>query len=196
MAIIPLPAGAEFDRIDWRPLEAVQVNRSQWNHRRRVLDLDNGYLAASVEIEVTTENEDRAWRAFHALLRGPANTFRLPATPCQQTVITGTAIQAAAAATAGATSLSTKNWANASVLLKAGQYVTVNDQLLLLTADVPASGTNRTITFEPPLRADVALDTTILTEHPTGLVALPPDAPPPRTVNGVMNWAFDVEEAF
>lgn len=84
MAIIDLPDGAEFDRIDWRPIVNVQVNRSQWGNRRSMLDFDNGYMAASVEVEVSTENEDRAWRAFWAKLRGPANTFRLPASECPQ----------------------------------------------------------------------------------------------------------------
>lgn len=194
MAIIALPANAEFDRLDWQLRATVQVNRSAWNQRRRVLDLDNGWFGCSVEIEVSNENEDRAWRVFHALLRGPANTFRLPATQCQQTVITGTAIQAAAGATAGAVTTSTKNWVNASVLLKAGQYVTVNDQLLMLTADVPASGTNRTISFDPPLRAAVTTNTTVEAANPTGLVYIP-GGEQPQTRDGVMTWAFEAEEA-
>lgn len=195
MAIIALPAGATFDRIDWVPSQAVQVNRSAYNKGRRVLDLDDGSMAASVLISVSTANEDRAWRSFHAKLRGSANTFRLPASECQQTVITGTQVQIASDAAAGASSISTKNWANASSLLKEGQFITINDQLVMLTADVPGSGTNRTLTFEPPLRAAAATNTTVYTENPTGLVFIP-GGEDPQTADGVMVWAFEAEEAF
>lgn len=195
MAIISLPAGYQFDRVDWHPVPTVQVNRAAYSKGRRTFDLDNGYFVAAVEIQVATENEDRGWRVFNSLLRGPANTFRLPATDCQQTVITGTAIQVAADAAAGAVSMSTKNWANASVLLKAGQYITVNDQLLMLTADVPGSGTNRTIAFDPPLRAAAATNTTVTADYPTALVFIP-GGEVPKTADGVMTWAFQAEEAF
>lgn len=197
MAIIDLPSGAQFDRIDWRLVTNVQANESQWNNSIRTLDLDNGYFAASVEIQVETENEDRAWRVFWAKLRGAANTFRLPvsADGCVQTVITGTGIQVAADAEAGVTALSTKNWANASVLLTAGQYLTVNDQLLFLTEDVPSTGTNRTIHFEPPLRAAAATNTAVEAASPTGLVMIP-QSDGPQTKDGIMVWAFDCREAF
>lgn len=195
MAIIDLPAIADFDNLDWRPVENVQLNRSQWSRGRSVMDLDNGYFTVSVEIEVATELEDRAWRTFYNKLRGPANSFRLPATLCPQTVITGTGIQAAASDAAGATSLSTKNWANASVLLKDGQYLQIGDQLVMLTADVPTSGTNRTVTFSPPLRAAVATNDAVEAANPKGLVFIPA-TDGPKTSNGVMTWSFDADEAF
>lgn len=195
MATIDLPAGAEFDRIDWRPVTNVQVNESGWNNSVRTLDLDNGYMAASVEIQVQTEAEDRAWRVFWAKLRGASNNFRLPATQCRQTVITGTGIQVAAAADAGGTSLSTKNWANASTLLKAGQWIEINDQLVMLTADVPTTGASRTITFDPPLRAAASVNDSIEVERPAGLVFIP-QSDGPQTRDGVMTWAFEAREAF
>jgi hypothetical protein len=192
VAIIPLPSGAEFDRLDWRPVASVQVNKGQWNASRRVLDLDNGYMAASVAIEVATEAEARAWRGFHARLRGALNTFRLPASECVQA--TGS-INLAAGAAAGANSVSTAGWAGASALLAEGQYITINDQLLVLTADVPASGTNRTLSFEPPLRAAAGNGVPVEIANPTGLVFIP-GGEAPQTVNGVTTWSFEAEEAF
>jgi hypothetical protein len=195
VAIIDLPSGAQFDRIDWRPVTNVQANESQWNNSIRTLDLDNGYFAASVEIQVQTENEDRAWRVFWAKLRGAANNFRLPATQCQQTTITGTGIQVASGAAAGVTSLSTKNWANASTLLKAGQWIELNGQLLMLTADVPGTGTNRTIHFDPPTRVSATTGDAIEVENPCGTVFIP-QSDGPQTRDGVMTWAFEAREAF
>lgn len=192
MAIITLPAGLEYDRLDWRPVPTVQVNKSQWNNSRRVLDLDNGYMVASVVIEVATEAEARALRSFHAKLRGPANTFRLPATECTQA--TGT-ITLASSASAGASTVSAAGWGGASALLVAGQYITIADQLLILTADVPASGTNRTLTFDPPLRAAASGGAAVTIGTPTGLVYIP-GGEAPETVNGVTTWAFEAEEAF
>lgn len=192
MAIIDLPDGLEFDRLDWRPVPTVQVNKSQWNNSRRVLDLDNGYMAATVAIEVATENEARALRSFHARLRGGANSFRLPATECAQ--VSGGTVTLAAGASAGATSISTAGWGTASALLKDGQYITIADQLLMLTADVPSSGTNRTLTFDPPLRAAASSAAAVEIANPTGLVYIP-GGERPETVNGITSWSFEAEEA-
>ena len=192
MAIITLPAGYEFDRLDWRPDPSAQVNRSQWNRSRRVLDLDNGCMVASVAIEVSTEDEARLWRSFHSKLRGAANTFRLPATMCPQE--TGSITMAATAA-AGSTLISTTGWGGASAPLKEGQYITVNDQLLVLTADVPASGSSRTLSIDPPLRAQATAGTPVEITNPTGLVFIP-GGEAPQTINGVTTWVFEAEEAF
>lgn len=193
MAIITLPSGLEYDRLDWRPVASAQVNRSQWNNARRAMDLDNGYMAASVEIEVPTENEARALKAFHAKLRGGLNTFRLPATQCAQ--VTSGTITLAAGASAGAVSISTAGWGGASALLKAGQYITIADQLLMLTADVPASGTNRTLAIDPPLRAAASSGAAVEIANPTGLVWIP-GGEAPQTRDGITSWVFEAEEAF
>lgn len=192
MAIITLPSGLEYDRLDWHPVASAQVNR-MWGNARRVLDLDNGYMAVTVVIEVATETEARALRSLHAKLRGQANTFRLPATECAQ--VTAGTITLASDAAAGAVSISTTGWASASNLLVEGQWIMIADQLLLLTAGVPSTGTNRTLTFDPPLRAAAVTGAAVEIANPTGLVFIP-GGEAPETVNGITTWAFEAEEAF
>ena len=191
MANITLPSGLTFDRVDFRPRPTVQVNRSQWNNARRVLDFDNGYFAAAVEIFANTENQIRLLRSFHAKLRGPANTFHLPVSECDQH--SGGNPTVSSGGGAGATTVTLSG----SPGLTEGQYATIpltggGAQLVLLTANISGS----TLAFDPPLRAAAAAGGTVETVNPYGVMALPQGAPEPEDVNGVMTWAFEAEEAF
>jgi hypothetical protein len=198
MAIITLPAGIDWDRFpDFTPVENVQRNRSQWNNSTRVLDLDNGYFAASAAAHANTENGVRALRSFHAALRGPANQFRLPASRCQQvasniTSAGGAAWGANSASVAGANNLVLPNGIFATVVYSSGV-----EQLILLTAQTTLSGAGAgTIQFQPALRRALDNGATINVMNPWGLVALVPGAPKPQDVDGAMTWVIEAEEAF
>lgn len=191
MALIALPTGAEFERLDWRPNPTVQVNRSPWNNRRRVLDLDNGYFSATVEIFANTETMVRLWRSFYAKLRGPANTFPLPVGDCDQH--SGAVPNVSSGGAAGAASVVL----SAAPALVEGHYATIpltggSKQIVLLTADISTN----TITFDPPLRLAAASGAAVETKRPYGIVALSPDTPPPQDADGIWTWAFQVDEAF
>lgn len=198
MAIIPIPTGLSFLRPVWTPSEAVQVNRAVFNNARRVLDMDNGFFQASVSImPATTETVKRKWRAFAALLRGPANTFRLPTSDCDETTADLTVRTAAAA---GVVSLAVTGTADQA--LKAGQYLTLIadtnvEQLVIMTADATLDGSaHGTVTFEPATRYAMGVSDVILAKRPTGLVALAQGTGQPDERDGLFIWSFEVEEDF
>lgn len=196
MAIVALPSGIVFVT-SWRPVARVQVNRSAWNSRRRVLDLDNAHFTVTASIlPVAREVDKRKVRGFYAQLKGPANTFRLPVCVSPQGVGD---LTATATASAGANSMSVSGTAGQTV--SAGDYLTAIatagvEQLLTATADVTLGGGTGSVTFEPALRDSIGSGDTILVNQPTGLVALVPSTAAPEEVEGVLTWAFEAEEAF
>lgn len=177
MAIIALPSTTRFaKRVTWTLDRPAQVNRSAYSGKRQVVATPwQARWTAVVEmVPIIGEANVRTWRSFLARLKGPVNTFRLPATEGAQTAIAQATVATTAAA--GSTSLVLANSTSpgAAIALLDGHMVTVNDQLLQLTADGAFNaGTGQTtISFEGPLRAAANAGTAVETRNPTALVAL------------------------
>lgn len=86
--IIPLPDNL-FRGANWQLVNPVQQNRSEFAPpSRQVVGLPGAaYWTASVEhVPVIGDASIRSYRSFMARLRGPANTFLLPATEARQHV--------------------------------------------------------------------------------------------------------------
>ena len=192
MALVTFPASARIARADWRLDTPSQVNRSAWTGRRQVFG-SPGHARWSASIALAPlvgQNSILAWRSFLVQLRGQINTFRLKAVEARQNTNSG--ITAAAAASAGARSMTVSTLAQP---LFEGQFITANDQLLLITGVSGVGGT--TLAFEPALRADLGLGTAVEVANPTAHVAL---------VDSGFGWSvdrgqvytvgFDVEEVF
>jgi hypothetical protein len=172
MAIITAPA-LRIASIAWRFDRPAQVNRSAYTGRRKVM-ANPWHARWSAELElapIVGEANILAFRAFLAQLKGQVNSFRLKATEGAQLTGAG-GVGATTGAAVGATSLAVAGFPTGKNLL-AGQMMTVNDQLLLLTQDGTVTGTNdRTFTFESPLRAAVAGSALVEVMNPTALVCL------------------------
>lgn len=188
MARISAPA-LPIASISWMLDRPSQANVSPWDGTRRLMaEPWHGKWSASVELApIVGEKNVRALRSFLARCLGSINTFRLYATEGPQNANSG--VTAAAAAAQGAKTITLAGYATA---LLDGQFVTVNGQLVQLTADQAGAA----ITFEPPLRAPVALGTTIVTSRPYALVYMASQSggwsAGPGQVYGIR---FDVEEA-
>lgn len=198
MALITLPASIEWDQFpDFVPLPTVQVNRSQWSNGRRVLDLDNGFYVARATAFANTESAVRELRAFHAKLRGAANTFKMPASRCQQVASN---LTAAGGEAAGATLIDVSG--AAGLVLPAGIFATIvygtdDEQLVMLTAQTTLSGGGAGgLQIDMPLRKALANAKSIVVTEPRAIVALAPSSPPPRDQDGAVIWEMEVEEAF
>lgn len=173
MTIIATPAAVRIAEIDWTLDRPAQVNRSQWSGKDQVIaDPWHGrWSAEAVLAPIIGEPNILAWRAFLAKLKGRINTFRLIAVEKAQNAYTPT-VQTTTAAGAVALPLTGFPAAVATVML-AGQMLTVNDQLCILTADLVTNSSGQgTATFEPPLRAQAASTTAVEVRLPTCLVAL------------------------
>lgn len=188
MAFITAPV-LPIRSIQWSLERPAQINVSAWTGKRTVVA--NPWYSkwrARVELApIVGEANVRAIRSFLARCRGSINTFRLYATEGDQNA--NDAVTVSATAAAGATSMAITG---AETALLDGQLVTVNGQLLQLTADQSGS----TISFEPPLRAQAAAGTAVVTGRPYALVHMAAAQAgwgvDPGQVYGI---AFDVEEA-
>lgn len=188
MATITAP-DFRIRQIDWQLDRRAQINTSIAGQRRPVAAPWFGKWHARVEIAslVGTANY-RLMRSFFVRCNGPVNKFKLYAVVENQNANSGVTVAATVAA--GATSMTISG---ASTTLKEGQMVTVNDQLLVLTADQSGS----TITFEPQLRAQATLGASIETKRPWAMVRLAGESAGWSVDPGpVFGASFDAEEAF
>lgn len=138
-------------------------NVSAWTGiRTLVTDPWHSQWHAQVELApVVGETNARKLRSFLGRCRGTLNTFRIPATEGKQNFNSGVSLLADAAA--GTNSFTITGYDTA---LFDGQFVTIDGQLLMLSADQSGD----TITFEPKLRKAAVAGTTVVTSEPYLLV--------------------------
>ena len=152
MTTISLPLTSRFQSMNWRLVQPAQNNISGWTGARQVLASGRGWWECEATLPpiVGTANFN-PWRSFVALMRGAANDSQIPVDPIAQSSLSN--IMSVNGAGQTGRNLNVDGLPNSAVVLKAGQFVTVNNQLLQLTADVSTNGTGQaTLSFEPALR--------------------------------------------
>lgn len=190
MAIITAPSALPIRRIDWTLREPAQVNRSGWTGRRQVVGLPGGGLlmARGSFRQIRGEANFRPWRAFFAKLRGPLNSFYLPATEGPQHALSITPRVNGAGQT-GRT-LATDGWPNSTTVLPEGALVSIagTNQIVLLTSAVTSNGSGQaTLNFTPALRASPADNALIESKNPVALVSL---------TGAEWSWSVDVGQMY
>lgn len=171
MSIITWPAGVGIRRAQWAIDEPAQVNRSEFTGRRQVVFL-SGAPRWRVSVEFAPligQSAILALRAFLLDLNGQANTFKLVAVEAAQISPVFPLVNGA-----GQTgyALITDGWGSDGLKLLRGQFVTVNDQLLMLSADVTSSGGAATLSFSTALRVSPADNAVLTVDLPYALLAL------------------------
>ncbi len=202
MAIITLPSCPPIVGINWSYKQPTQVNRSEWTGERRVtiLPFATQYTADVQQFEIVDEASFWAWNAFIGDLQGQANKFRLPVVRRAQ--ISGVSPLVNGASQTG-TALVTDGWGSSGTKLKRGQWVTISDQLMRLTADVVSASGVATLNFDRRMRVSPADNTALVVDSPTALVALTDDTVQwgdnstqwDATGEGSWTLGFQVEEA-
>jgi hypothetical protein len=197
MSLITFPSAPTPAEIAWSLRQPTQVNRSEWTGRRKATVLAG---AARWSAQVTMppllgEARVAPWRAFLAQCQGQAHWFKLVAVENVQ--ISGVTVLVNGGGQAGY-SIATDGWGAAGTKLKAGQFVTVNDQLLQLVADVVANGSGQaTLSFRSYLRIPTTDNAPIEVARPYALMAMADDTNG-WTVGRGQQYAvsFACEEAF
>lgn len=188
MAFITAPT-LPIRQITWVLSRPAQINVSQWTGRRSVVANPwHGKWRASVQLRpIVGEANIAAIRGFLAECMGPINTFRLYATEGDQNQ--NDAVTVSSTAAAGVTSISVTG---TDTPMTKGQFVTVNGQLLQLTANQAGA----VLAFQPQLRAQAAAGTAVVTRRPYALVHLASqDSGWSVEAGQVYSVSFDVEEA-
>ena len=217
MATITYPSSPKPNGMTWRLVMPAQTNVSEWTGRRQTLASGRGWWECQLSLPpiVGTANVN-AWRAFIAKSRGKANDFQIPVDPTAQApevsindvgslslnfttnlyqtfsadpLVNGSGQQ-------GRT-LNTTGWPVSTTVLQAGQFVTINNQLLQLTEDVISNSSGvATLTFEPPIRTSPSDNAPIEYVNPYCLMYLM-EEPTLSVENGyVYSLSLNLRESF
>jgi len=183
VTIITFPASINFTSFKPKLVRPSITMRSPFTGKRQALALP--YALWSFEAQLSKQDTTIAGkvRSFLAQLDGVANTFRFPV-PGTSSLLSGYA-GAAGLVNGGSqsgSSLVTDGWSINTLVLREGDYFTVNDELKVCTADATTNGTGQvTVSFKPALRTSPLDNAPFTIVSPTCLMAMDdPDA---------ANWA-------
>lgn len=196
MATITYPATPKPQGMSWRLVMPAQTNVSDWTGRRQTIASGRGWWESQVTFPpiVGTTNVN-AWRAFIAKSRGKANDFQVPVDPTAQSSAVATPLVNGANQT-GRT-LSTDGWPVSSTVLQAGQFVTINNQLLQLTENITSNGSGvATLTFEPPVRVAPSDNAAIEFKNPYCLMYLVEEPTLSVETGYVYSLSLNLRESF
>jgi hypothetical protein len=196
MATVTFPSSPKPNGMSWRLVMPSQTNVSDWTGRRQTIASGRGWWECQLSLPpiVGTSNVN-AWRSFIAKSRGRANDFQIPVDATAQSAATATPLVNGAGQT-GRT-LTTDGWPLSSTVLVAGQFVTINNQLLQLTENVTSNGSGvATLTFEPPIRTSPADNAAIEYKNPYCLMYFV-EEPTLSVENGyVYSLSLNLRESF
>ena len=196
MATITYPSTPRPQSMSWRLVMPAQTNVSDWTGRRQTLASGRGWWEAQITLPpIVGTLSINAWRSLIAKSRGAANDFRVPVDPVAQSASTATPLVNGAGQT-GRT-LNTDGWPTSTTVLQAGQYVTINNQLLQLTENVTSNGSGvATLTFEPPVRTSPSDNTAIEYKNPYCLMYLVEEPTLSVETGYVYSLSLNLRESF
>jgi hypothetical protein len=186
--IVSLPADPVAAKIDWKPRQPSQVNRSEFTGKTRTVILAVApFWAASVSYPtIKGEARFRPWRSALMRLQGRVNPFRLGACEGPQ----HQELQSVVVDGAGQTgySLRTRGWVPGTGLAD-GMFVTVGEKLHQVVANTGLAGDdgNLTIAVMPHIANGVADAVHVETRRPWALMKLATDQ---------QGWTVDVGQQY
>jgi hypothetical protein len=137
----------------------------------------------------------KPWRAYIAQARGVVNDFRIPVHPTAQSALPNTVLVRGGSQTGR--SIISDGWPNSTTVLSAGDYVTIEDQLVQLTANVTSDGSGiATLTFEPPIRRAPTDNAPVEYKNPYALMYFVEEPMLSVGIGDVYTLAFELRESF
>jgi len=196
MTTITLPSTPKPQSMMWKLVQPAQNNISSWTGARQVLPSNRGWWECQITYPpiVGTSNFN-AWRSFTAQMRGAGNDVQIPVDPTAQSAIANTMLVNGANQTGR--SINVDGLPNSTTVLTAGQFVTIGNQLLQLTANVTSNGTGQaTLSFEPAIRAAPADNATVEFKNPYALMYLTEDPSYSVEPGYIYSLSLNLREAF
>jgi hypothetical protein len=196
MATITYPSTPRPQNMAWRLVMPAQTNVSDWTGRRQTLASGRGWWEAQITFPPIVGSANiNAWRSFIAKSRGSANDFQVPVDPTPQSALGSLPTTNGVNQTGRA--IATDGWPGSATLLSAGQFVTINNQLLQLTADFVTNVSGQgTLNVEPPVRIPVADNTAIEYKNPFCLMYLVEEPTLSVETGYVYSLSLNLRESF
>jgi hypothetical protein len=196
MATITFPSNYNAAALQWKLIMPSQTNVSGWTGQRQTIGSNRGWWECQFTPPPLVGREAiRPWRSFVAQARGGVNDFRVLAHPRPQSTLANTVLVRGGGQTGR--SIITDGWPNSVTPILAGDYITIGDQLLQLTADVVSDGSGiATLTFEPPIRRAPSDNSPVEYKNPYALMYMIQEPAISVSVGDVHTFALELREAF
>lgn len=161
----------------------VKKIKSQFTGSTQEIARPGDIWFATYEIAIGTQAMRAEWQVFLMQAGNVSNTFKAyNHYYSARGALGGTPLVNGADQTG--ISLVTDGWPNSTSVLKAGDFITVNDELKIVTSDVTSDGSgNATIAIEPKIRVSPDDNSAITTVNPYCLMRL--------TDNEQAQWEVD-----
>lgn len=215
MATITFPSSPKPQSMVWRLIQPAQTNISGWTGGRQTLPSGRGWWECDVTLPPIVGEEDaREWLAFIAEMNGDANDFHVKKMPSEQdngwtgllpelyldflggAYSTGSEPAVKGADQTGKT-LDTWGWLPSTTVLRRGQHITIDDQLLRLTADVVSNAAGEAeISFAPAIRVPPANNALIEFRNPYAKMYCAEQVDEPTEPGMVYGFSFKLRESF
>ncbi|MBB4611602.1 hypothetical protein [Sphingomonas yabuuchiae] len=198
MSLIVMPGQPVASNIDWTIDQPAQVNRGEFTGKRRVTLLTAAprwYATVSLP-PILGEDAALAWRAFVVDCDGIANRFKVIA--CERDQVADNPVVVVDGSGQGGRMLRVRGWGSAGTKLRRGHFVTVNEQLLSVQADVVVGADGRaSIAVKPYIRIATTDGAPVEVKRPYAVMAMS-DPKNGWKVGIGQNYgvSFNCEEAF
>ncbi len=196
MATITFPSSPKPAGMEWRLIMPSQNNVSGFTGQRQVVASNRGWWECSITLPpIVGTTAVKPWRAYIAQARGMVNDFRIPVHPTAQSALSNTVLVQGAGQTGR--SIVSDGWPASVTALSAGDYITIGDQLLQLTANVVSNSAGvATLTFEPPIRRAPADNAPVEYKNPFALMYFTEEPTLSVGLGDVYSLGFTLRESF
>ena len=189
MTTYAMPATPNFTSAQFGLRSNTQTFTSPITRKIQVVELTGSRWYGTFSLPPLSKADAGVWIAFLTKLRGQSHTFfgSDPARKTPQGSVGGTPLVNGASQTGN--TLITDGWSNSTLVLKAGDYISVDAtqrQLYMVTADATTNGSGEvTLTIEPPIRVSPENNAGITTTTPSCVM---------RLTSGDVTWNVDTAE--
>lgn len=197
MAALEWPEDVCPASLTWRPESNTKTFRSPFNGASQTVRFPGTRWVCSLTFNNLSDEKARRIDSLVAELDGEYGRVKIRdwgrsgRTPAGSPLVDG--------ANQTGTELHSKGWAAGTVVLRQGDYITVNDELKMVTADVSsASNGTALIPFAPMLRSSPPSNAVIEVANPYGIFKLKDNQQGAgNRVPGVFtSYTLEFEEAF
>lgn len=171
-----MPTTPNFIKSSWSLNRATSLTQSAFTGKQVVAEFPIALWSAQVELPPMKKETAYAWQAFFLKLRGRKGTFKI-GDPDHKTP-RGTArdgdLTLAAQADANDTTLSMQT-SSGSETLKAGDYIQIGDQLLMVVDDATITASATDVNVEPFVKSTVSSGSAVVCESAKAVMRMSAD---------------------
>ncbi|WFF40390.1 hypothetical protein EVC62_02120 [Salinicola endophyticus] len=193
--MIEWPQGLTPYRMDWGRVYNNRAFTSPFSNAQQIRTYPGAYWQCSLQFRNLFESDERRLTSFIGRLQGMAGTFKLYPWRRSRAGAAGTARVNGSGNASG--TVPSRGWTPSVQVLAAGDYITINDQLLEVVEDViSTSQGNATIQVSPWLRSPPADGALIEYRNPYAVMRLASDEQVMSVETLVAGGTLDCREAF